>query len=147
MTVKTAEAELSALLATLEPKARRQLAVSIARQLRQSQQKRIADQLNPDGTAFAPRKPTLRQKQGTIRRQMFSRLRTAKYLKTEASPDAAVVGFISKVGRIAAVHQYGLRDRVRPGGAEVQYPARRLLGFTATDYNAISDMVMSHLQD
>lgn len=145
MTVSRAEAGLAALLATLAPAARRSLAISLARQLRQRQQQRIAGQRNPDGSPFAPRKLSLRGSKGVIRRQMFSRLRTASYLKTEASPERAVVGFISKVGRIAAVHQYGLRDRVRPGGPEVPYPERQLLGFTTADIEAIADLVLSHL--
>ncbi|MCZ5524260.1 phage virion morphogenesis protein, partial [Escherichia coli] len=31
---------------------------------------------------------------------------------------------------IACVHHYGLRDRVSRRGLKVQYPERRLLGFT-----------------
>ncbi len=46
------------LIAGLEPSARKELAQEIARQLRVSQQKRIAAQLNPDGSGFAPRKAT-----------------------------------------------------------------------------------------
>lgn len=145
MTVQRYEDQLASLLANMDGKARRQLARDIAKQLRQSQQRRIAAQLNPDGTAFEKRKPQLRQQKGKLRRQMFSKLRTAKYLKTEAKPDAAVVGFISQVGRIAAVHQYGLRDRAQKGGPEVQYPIRQLLGLTDADIEAISDATIRHL--
>ena len=41
------------LIAGLEPDARKALARDLARQLRTRQQKRIADQQNPDGSAFA----------------------------------------------------------------------------------------------
>lgn len=145
MTVQRYEDELAGLLANMDSKARRQLARDIAMQLRQSQQRRIAGQLNPDGSAFEKRKPQLRQQKGRLRRQMFSKLRTAKYLKTEAKPDAAVIGFVSQVGRIAAVHQYGLRDRAQKGGPEVQYPVRQLLGFSEADIEAISDATIRHL--
>lgn len=139
------ENELAGLIARLDSKARRQLAREIARQLRQSQQKRIAAQLNPDGSAFAPRKPQVRNKKGTIRRTMFSKLRTARWLKAEATPNAAVVGFARQVGRIAAVHQYGLRDLVQRGGPEVRYPVRQLLGFTRNDIDTVCDLMVAHL--
>lgn len=145
MTVQKFEDELASLLANLDSKARRKLAREIAKQLRNSQQKRIAAQLNPDGSAFAKRKPQVRDQKGKIRRTMFSKLRTAKYLKTEANPNAAVVGFVGEVERIARVHQYGLRDRAQKGGPDVQYPARQLLGFTEPDIEAIRDAVLAHL--
>lgn len=145
MTVQSFEAELAGLIGKLDSKSRRQLARDLAKQLRQSQQKRIAAQLNPDGSGFAPRKPQLRARKGAIRRQMFAKLRTSRYLQTEARPDAAVVGFIRRVGRIAAAHQYGLRDVAQPGCPEVQYPARQLLGFTSADVDAIRDLMLTHL--
>ncbi|WP_043615152.1 phage virion morphogenesis protein [Chromobacterium violaceum] len=146
MSVQRYEDTLAGLLAGLDGKARRQLAREIARQLRQSQQKRIAAQLNPDGSAFAPRKPQIQDKKGAIRRAMFSKLRTAKWLKTEANAGGAAVGFIGEVERIARVHQYGLRDRAQRGGREVQYPARALLGFAGQDIEAIAEKVLNRLQ-
>lgn len=145
MTVQRFEAELSGLIAQLDGKARRQLAREIAKQLRQSQQRRIAAQLNPDGSAFAPRKPQVRGQKGKIRRTMFSKLRTIKWLKTEANANAAVVAFVSEVERIARVHQYGLRDRAQRGGPEVHYPARQLLGLTKFDLKIIQNQVLQHL--
>ncbi|TCP13768.1 phage virion morphogenesis protein [Crenobacter luteus] len=145
MTARTFESELAGLLSSLDGKSRRQLAREIATQLRQSQQRRIASQLNPDGTAFAKRKPQVRDRKGAIRRTMFRKLRTAKYLKIETSDTAAVVGFIGAVERIARVHQFGLRDRVQPGGPEAQYPARQLLGLTEDEIEAIRDAVLARL--
>lgn len=130
------------LLQQLSPAARRQLARDIARRLRSSQQARIAAQQNPDGSPYTPR---LRQKSGHIRRQMFAKLRTARFLKMEASSNAAIVGFLARVDRIAAVHQYGLRDRVRPGGPTVQYARRQLLGYTPADVDLIADQILHHL--
>ncbi len=139
------EAELSGLLTQLEPSARRELARAIAKELQPRQRKRIADQLNPDGTPFAKRKPQLRQKAGRIRRTMFSKLRTARYLKSAATANSAVVGFVGEVERIARVHQLGLRDRVQKGGKDAQYAARELLGFTDDDVSAVHDLVIAHL--
>lgn len=137
---------LDGLLASVEPSARRQLARAIATRLRASQAQRIAAQQNPDGTAFEPRRPRLRDNKGRVRRQMFGKLRTTRWLKTEASPGSAVVTFAAGVQHIARVHQYGLRDRVNPGRRlEVQYPARRLLGFTQADISDIEDAVLGHL--
>ncbi|HDH1455051.1 TPA: phage virion morphogenesis protein [Klebsiella quasipneumoniae subsp. quasipneumoniae] len=122
------DAWLDALLAGLEPAARKRMMRDLAQQLRRSQQKNIRMQRNPDGTTYEPRRVRARTKQGRIRRQMFAKLRTTKYLKALASQDAASVEFESRVQRIARVHHYGLRDRVRRKGPEVKYAKRRLLG-------------------
>ncbi|HBT0339913.1 TPA: phage virion morphogenesis protein [Klebsiella pneumoniae] len=122
------DAWLDALLAELEPAARKRMMRDLAQQLRRSQQKNIRMQRNPDGTAYEPRRVTARTKKGRIRRQMFAKLRTTKYLKAVASQDSASVEFESRVQRIARVHHYGLRDRVSKKGTEVRYAQRRLLG-------------------
>ncbi|HCR0443081.1 TPA: phage virion morphogenesis protein [Enterobacter hormaechei] len=119
---------LAALLANLEPAARNRMMRQLAQDLRRSQQQNIRLQRNPDGTTFEPRRVTARSKKGRIKRQMFAKLRTTKYLKTAATADSASVQFDGKVQRIARVHHYGLRDRVRRNGPEARYPARRLLG-------------------
>ncbi|RDT11744.1 phage virion morphogenesis protein [Enterobacter roggenkampii] len=119
---------LAALLANLEPAARNRMMRQLAQELRRSQQQNIRLQRNPDGTAFEPRRVTARSKKGRIKRQMFAKLRTTKYLKTAATADSASVQFDGKVQRIARVHHYGLRDRVSRKGPEVRYSQRRLLG-------------------
>lgn len=119
---------LAALLANLEPALRNRMMRQLAQELRRSQQQNIRLQRNPDGTTFEPRRVTARSKKGRIKRQMFAKLRTTKYLKTAATADSASVQFDGKVQRIARVHHYGLRDRVRRNGPEARYPARRLLG-------------------
>nr|WP_286037422.1 phage virion morphogenesis protein [Enterobacter cloacae] len=119
---------LAALLANLEPAARNRMMRQLAQELRRSQQQNIRLQRNPDGTTFEPRRVTARSKKGRIKRQMFAKLRTTKYLKTAATAESASVQFDGKVQRIARVHHYGLRDRVRRNGPEARYPARRLLG-------------------
>ena len=142
------ESFAAGLVAALEPAARRELAREIARQLRQSQQKRIAAQLNPDGSAFEARKPQLRHQKGRLRRQMFAKLRTSRFMKADASPEAAVVSFTPAAERIARVHQFGLRDKVnRKTGLEVTYPARQLLGLSPTDEALVGELVTDFLAD
>ncbi|MDK9605381.1 phage virion morphogenesis protein [Lelliottia wanjuensis] len=119
---------LAALLANLEPAARQRMMRELAQELRRNQQNNIRLQRNPDGSGYEPRKVTARTKKGRIKRQMFSKLRTAKYLKTAASADSASVQFEGKVQRIARVHHYGLRDRVSFKGHKVRYARRNLLG-------------------
>lgn len=136
------DAWLDALLAGLEPVARKRMMRELAQQLRRSQQKNIRMQRNPDGTAYEPRRVTARTKQGRIRRQMFAKLRTTKYLKAIASPDSASVEFEGRVQRIARVHHYGLRDRVSRKGPEVKYSQRRLLGFNNEEEENIKDILI-----
>ncbi|HGL4398889.1 phage virion morphogenesis protein [Enterobacter cloacae] len=119
---------LAALLANLEPAARNRMMRQLAQELRRSQQQNIRLQRNPDGTTFEPRRVTARSKKGRIKRQMFAKLRTTKYLKTAATADSASVQFDGKVQRIARVHHYGLRDKVSRHSFKVKYPQRRLLG-------------------
>jgi len=141
------EAYCSALLANLQPSARRQLAREIGTGLRASNAKRIAAQRNPDGSPYEPRKSqTLRRKKGGIRRGMFAKMRTSRYLKMQASSESAVIKFAGEVERIAEVHHYGLRDKVnRRRSLEVQYPERKLIGIPAGDISLVEDLVIEHL--
>lgn len=84
----------------------------LAQQLRRPQQKNTRLQCNPDISGYEPRRITARTKKGRIKRQMFAKLRTAKYLKTAVSTDSAEVQFIGRVERIARVHHFGLREFV-----------------------------------
>lgn len=122
------DAWLTALLENLEPAARKRMMRELAQQLRRNQQNNIRLQRNPDGTGYEPRRVTARTKKGRIKRQMFTKLRTTKYLKTTATADSASVEFAGQVLRIARVHHYGLRDRISRRGPEVRYAERRLLG-------------------
>nr|WP_249435441.1 phage virion morphogenesis protein [Enterobacter asburiae] len=138
---------LAALLANLEPAARNRMMRQLAQELRRSQQQNIRLQRNPDGTTFEPRRVTARSKKGRIKRQMFAKLRTTKYLKTVATADSASVQFDGKVQRIARVHHYGLRDRVRRNGPEARYPARRLLGVNDEVETVTRDTLLHLLLD
>ncbi len=114
----------------------------LAQELRRTQQQNIRMQRNPDGSSYEPRRVTARSKKGRIKRQMFTKLRTTKYLKTAASADSASVQFEGKVQRIARVHHYGLRDRVSRKGPEVRYAERRLLGVNDDVENLTRDILI-----
>lgn len=134
------------LLAKLQPAARRTLARALANDLRRSQSGRIAQQQNPDGSAYAPRKPRIRDKKGRVRRQMFARLRTTKFLRAKSDQDSAAVEFTGRVARLARVHQEGGEDRVAKGGPHVRYAKRELLGYSSGDLRMVRDHLVKHLQ-
>ncbi|EIU1687344.1 phage virion morphogenesis protein [Pseudomonas aeruginosa] len=136
-----------ALLAKLEPKERRQLNQGIARDLRRSQQQRLAAQRNPDGTPYAPRKARqpLRSKQGRVKQKMFTKLRQARHLKLQSDASSIALGFLARTARLARVHQYGLRDRPGRNSPAVQYNRRELLGFASADLEMIRDRLLDHL--
>lgn len=139
------DAWLTALLANLEPAVRKRMMRELAPQLRRNQQNNIRLQRNPDGTGYEPRRVTGRTKKGRIKRQMFAKLRTTKYLKTAASADSASVQFDGQVQRIARVHHYGLRDRVSRRGPEMRYAERRLLGLNDKINKMCTDLLIQWL--
>lgn len=136
---------LSALVENLQPVARKKMLHELAQEVRRNQQANIRLQRDPDGQAFTPRKVSARSKKGRIKRQMFSKLRTARYLKASADSRTATVEFIGQVQKVARVHHYGLRDRVRPNGPTVKYDERRLLGFDNKLHKHINDAVIAIL--
>ncbi|MEE3609036.1 phage virion morphogenesis protein [Avibacterium paragallinarum] len=148
-TIEEMQTQLNALINNLKPKARRTLARNIGQQLRKSQQKRIQAQKNPDGTAFEPRKPQkqLGKKKGRIKRKaMFVKLRTAKYLGIQPTPNAINIGFQGRSATIANIHQQGLKARVRKDrDYKVQYAQRELLGFSEEDRELIEGLVIEQL--
>ena len=142
------DARLSALIASLSPASRRQMAAEIAKKLRASQQANIKAQRAPDGTPFAARKKQpIRAKKGRVKREMFAKLRTNKYMKAKATGNDASVEFTGKVQRMARVHHYGLRDRPskRSNEKDVQYDSRPLLGLSKDDMSEIESIIMDHL--
>ncbi len=137
-----------ALLNQLQPKERRQVTQTIARELRRRQQQRIGAQRNPDGTPYAPRKPRqpLRAKAGRIKqRKMFAKLRTARYLRLQSDASSIAIGFAGRLSRIARVHQYGLRDKPDRNSPDIQYQRRELLGLSDDDLEMIRDQLLQHL--
>lgn len=144
--LKPFDDKLAGLIGALSPAGRRKLAAAIAKELRKSQQQRIKLQKAPDGTPYQARKrQPLRAKSGRIKRAMFQKLRTARYMKASGRNNAAVVGFTGKVQRIARVHQLGLKDRPNPHSRDVQYSERQLLGFSQADKQLVEELVIKHL--
>ena len=138
---------LNGLIAALSPAARRRLAGEIAKELRKSQQQRIKQQKAPDGSPYQVRKrQPLRAKTGRIKRAMFQKLRTSRYMKATGRENSAVVEFTGRVQRIAQVHQYGLKDRPNPHAQEVQYPERQLLGFDRVAIQLIEERILIALR-
>lgn len=138
---------LEALISSLSAPARKEMARTIAKKLRASQQQNIKSQQAPDGTPFKPRKTQpVRSKKGRIKREMFAKLRTAKYMKTQVSPNEAVIEFAGNVQRMARVHHYGLRDRPSRKGKEVKYEARPLLGVKNIDIELIENLIIDGLK-
>lgn len=154
-TTAVLEAWLEPLLAQLEPREVRQLARRLTTGLRRRQAERIADQRNPDGSEYEPRAPQRVRRvavaPGPQRRErqrvrsMFTKLRTTKHLKARADATAATVEIAGRTARIASVHQYGLLDRPQPGGPEIRYPMRELLGFSTDDREWLQASLCEHL--
>jgi len=137
---------LGALINNLEPPAQKEMARAIAKRLRASQQQNIKRQQAPDGTPFKPRRAEpVRKKKGRVKRGMFVKLRTTKYMKAKATNSEASVEFVGKVQRMARVHHYGLRDRPARGAKEVPYDERPLLGLNEMDRLTIEELLLMAL--
>jgi phage virion morphogenesis protein len=135
------------LLRTAAPE-RARLMRSIGREIRKGQSDRIAAQRDPDGAAFAPRRPKRDRgnKKGRLRQQkMFRKLRMAKSLKGGGNADEAWVGFGGRASRIARIHQEGLADAPAPGQAKVRYSRRALLGLTEAERQRILQLILVQL--
>jgi len=139
------DAWLDALLAKLEPAERKKMLREVARDVRRIQQTNMTAQRAPDGSVWEPRRVSARTNPGRIKRKMFVKLKTAKYLKAKATGDSADVAFVPAVQRLARVHHYGLRDRVSRRGIKVKYAERPLIGFNSKDEKNINDLLIAWL--
>jgi phage virion morphogenesis protein len=135
------------LLVRTAPPERARLLRTIAPEVRRGQGASIAAQREPDGTAFAPRRPKpQRPGKGRLRAQkMFRKLRLARNLKAGATADEAWIGFAGRAARIAGVHQEGGSDAPGPGQAKVRYARRILLGLTDADRDRVIDAILAHV--
>ncbi|WP_270687255.1 phage virion morphogenesis protein [Aeromonas sp. D3] len=133
------------LLASMEPAARRQLAGEMARKLRDSQAGRIRTNIQPDGSPMTPRKPQpkLKKGRGRLRKKMFFKITSRTWLKASATQSQAIVEFVGSANRLATIHQYGLKDRIK--GREIRYPARELLGITEQEREQLETTLLTHL--
>ncbi|MDR1229700.1 MAG: phage virion morphogenesis protein [Azoarcus sp.] len=136
---------LDGLAAALSPAGRRKLGLKLGQLLRRENQCRIAANVAPDGTAFAPR---LRQKGKKARRgKMFRKLRQSRNMQITRSPDEVKLAFRSHTNRLAVVHHFGLRDKVTPKAKkQTKYAARPLLGFSRADLDAIEMLLLTHVE-
>ena len=135
------------LLRTAAPE-RARLMRSISRAIRKCQSDRIAAQRDPEGAAFAPRrpKPDRDRRKGKLRPQkMFRKLRLAKSLKAGGNSDEIWVGFGGRASRIASIHQAGLSDVPAPGQPKVRYARRVLLGLTKAEQQRILDLILAQV--
>ncbi|ECW1003208.1 phage virion morphogenesis protein [Salmonella enterica subsp. enterica] len=139
---------MAGLTESLSPSGRRRLSAELAKRLRQSQQRRVMAQKAPDGTPYAPRQQqSARKKTGRVKRKMFAKLITSRFLHIRASPEQASMEFYGgKSPKIASVHQFGLSEENRKDGKKIDYPARPLLGFTGEDVQMIEEIILAHLE-
>lgn len=142
---KPFEDKLAGLIASLSPAARRRMTAEIAKQLRASQQQRIKRQQAPDGTPYAARKrQPVKGKNGRVKREMFTKLRTNRYMKAKGTDNAAAVEFVGRVQRMARVHQEGLRDKPNRYSEGVQYEVRPLLGLNSVDRETVEALIIKN---
>lgn len=133
--IKQLNDTVAMLIAQATPAQMRSLSRRLARDLRRSQQQRIKEQKNPDGSQFEARKNT---KPG----RMFAKLATTRHLKTRTTANGLRVGFSGRSARIARIHQYGLREQFN--GNNIQYAQRQLLGFSTVDIEVIEQSILDH---
>lgn len=145
--VQFPDLSLTGLIESLSPSGRRRLSAELAKRLRQSQQRRVMAQKAPDGTPYVPRQQqSARKKTGRVKRKMFAKLITSRFLHIRASPEQASMEFYGgKSPKIASVHQFGLSEENRKDGKKIDYPARPLLGFTSEDVQMIEEIILAHL--
>lgn len=158
MTVAEDLAELEPFLAAylnrLGPGQRRRAMRKAMEALRRENAKRIAANIQPDGSAMEPRKPRKRLSsgKGRVRRakKMFPKIKLARSMKLRITPDEGSIGFEGSVGHTAAAHHYGKEDFVgrAPNGKSIRtrYPRRRLLGFGAEDLELVTDVALALLE-
>ncbi|MES2300561.1 MAG: phage virion morphogenesis protein [Pseudomonadota bacterium] len=145
---------LAAYLNKLGPAQRRRVARKVGEALRRANARRIAANVQPDGSAMTARKPRKRMKdaKGRIKRsaKMFPKIKLAKVMKIRATPDEVWLGFAGMIGHTAAAHHFGLEDFVgrdaNGRAVRTKYPERRLLGFGAEDPDAILSVVLALLE-
>lgn len=114
---KALNSRIDGLLLNLAPANRKRLMRKLAQVLVSDNRKRITAQQNADGSAYAPRKmPKIRQKfqrrKGAIKRgKMFTKLKTARFLKQKVSDTGLEVGFQGRTAKLATAHQTGGTER------------------------------------
>jgi len=139
---------LAPLLQQLGQAERTALARTVARELRADNTANIRAQHGPEGEAWAARKNAVRDKRGRVRakqQELFRRITNRRNMQDRLSGRDAVLQFVARTERIARVHHFGLRDKVRRGGPDYDYPERPLIGFSPAFLEKLQDIVLAHL--
>lgn len=133
-------------LARLSPARRLVLSRRIGQRLRRQNAERVRRNVQPDGSAMAPRAASKRKRKR--RGPMFKKIALNRNTRVRARPDEVELFFAPRVSGAAAVHHYGLVDKVenRPNSIRTRYPARRLLGFGPADPGEIMDEVLAFFE-
>jgi len=141
-----------AMLQDISPARRKAVAQKIGQRLRRSNAERSQANVEPDGSPMTPRKKRHREqrhKAGRGRR-MFREISKARNLRVRASAEGVELSYGNpRVGRVAAEHHFGLEGFVgkTSRGREIRarYPARRQIGFSPGDIDAIADELLAWL--
>jgi phage virion morphogenesis protein len=136
--------------ARFDERSRLKMGRQMAQALRKLNAKRIAANVQPDGTAMEPRKQRANVVRDKVRKsgKMFQRMKLAKNMPISVHPDQIEITFDSKLAQTAAVHHYGLRDRIGRfrGAPSIRYPRRELLGIGPDDEAEIIDIIMASIE-
>lgn len=92
-----------------------------------------------------PARDSVTAAQQTRAQRMLQRMAAPSQLRMQTTAEGVELSFTSRAERIAAVHHFGQRDRVRPGGPEVDYAARPLLGVGPKERQTVLNLVYQHL--
>lgn len=130
----------------------RKLSGRIMRDIRRENVKRIAANVEPDGSKMAARKPRKNRRGQTIanKAKMFRNLRLSRNLKFRASAEGGELYFArGSMGKVAAEHHFGEDAYIGKAGdgrtIRARMTQRRLLGFSDKDNDAILNAVIEHL--
>lgn len=147
---------LEALLARVEPGARRRLAIAMGRRVKTANAARLRANVTPEGTAMVPRKrrvavpnrlgppaPLAPQKTG----RMFRKAATPRWLRVRPDRAGVEIGYSGNAARILRIHQDGGRAQVspQPDAPFATYPARPLLGLSADDRERLLELAAAAL--
>ncbi|GGZ02734.1 phage virion morphogenesis protein [Novosphingobium colocasiae] len=129
------------ILQGMEPAARKRAAMKLGQRLRANNLKRIAANVEPDGSPMAPRKPRL-DRRGRLRARaggkMFKGLRRARNWKIDADQDGVEIrpatGAVDRVGSVSQFGEISTVGYLRNGTPiRARYAMRRILGFGPED--------------
>lgn len=138
----------------LAPAQRRKAAMTLGRELRKSNVKRIGANIQPDGTPMEKRKPR-NDRRGRLRARnkgkMFKGLRRLRNWKIEAGDDGVTLRpATNSADRVASVSHFGETatvGRLASGGeVRARYPIRRMLGLSPEDERLTLEIATSLLQ-